>query len=791
MESIQNDTRFSHISSDPRFRPMPKSKKKVKIDSRFQSLFTDKNFTHKTNIDKRGRPTLSGSKKQKHVMERFYDLSDSESDDADDRDLDVELSSASGVTDDKKNKKATKMQPTKSSKRKLQKDKEKSSLNNKKRRLIATDMSSDKDNDKDEISGASSDEDEQDNSNDSLVKKGGHKDVPSSDDEDGSDDYEEMEEVDSDIAEYTQDHELEETEVDHKWNELHTEAPGVTDSTKRLAVCNMDWDFVKAQDLFVLFKSFVPDGGAVKSVSIYPSEFGKERMAEEALLGPKEMRKQHNGDVGDNTQDDRKGKKQKNAGGDQQKAKRLEKHKENAQTEKLREYQLNRLRYYYAVVECDSVRTADNIYAECDGREYQLSSVRLDLRFIPDDMIFDDPPKESFTDQQGVADYEPSQFNSSALSQAKVEVTWDETEFDRLSRRMSALQQKELQSIVEENKYADIIAPPESDSEVEDDERPQWLKNLLAKDGSEDEDERTITEEEKIRLYRQVLMEKVAEDEEEEKKEEGELDKEMAWQPGLKSAAEKKMKKQEKKRGENVIIGGYLEKKKEKKKKKKDEKMKKRKEENGEDEEDDKAFSDDELPAGFDMEDMREMFDGDDKVLRSDTQSKSAKTKKKKKGQAKVADEDISDTDEKARAELELMLMDNDTVQQKKPGKLELVKDSDTKKKKKKNKLAKLKKTEEDREDFVLDMEDPRFSALYSSHHFHIDPTAPQFKKTKNMIKLVDEQIKRKGKKDKKGIHEGSAPERDGLLSSESEQMSNSKSKSQSLLESLKRKMKK
>ena len=614
-------------------------------------------------------------------------------------------------------------------------------------------------------------------------------DALSSDNED-DDDNEAAEEVDSDIAEYTQDHELEETEVDHKWNELHTEAPEIAESTKRLAVCNMDWDFVKAQDLFVLFKSFVPEGGAVKSVTIYPSEFGKERMEEEALLGPKEMRRQQADVEMEKAQDAGKGKKHKNLVGDQQKAKRIEKNKESEQTEKLREYQLNRLRYYYAVVECDSVRTADNIYAECDGREYQLSSVRLDLRFIPDDMGFNDQPRECFTEQQGVLDYQPSKFNSSALSQAKVEVTWDETEFDRLSRRMSALQQKELQTIVEENKYADIIAPPESDSEDEGDGRPQWLKNLLAGD----EDEETITEDEKIRLYRQVLMEKVAEDEEEEKKEEGEFDKELAWQPGLKSAAEKKIKKQEKKTDQNVIVGDYLEKKKEKRKKKKEEKMKKRKEENGEDEKEDTAlaFSDDELPAGFDIADMKEMLDGDEELPQSSIQSKSVKTKKKKKVRGKAEDEDVPDAEEKAKAELELMLMDNDTVHQKKPGKPEIVKDSDTKeKKKKKSKLAKLKKTEEDREDFVLDMEDPRFSALYSSHLFHIDPTAPQFKKTKNMLKLVDEQIKRKSKKDKKGKFDSLASSRDGLISSENGQTSSSKSKSQSLLESLKRKMKK
>ncbi|XP_059139046.1 ESF1 homolog [Physella acuta] len=762
MADIKDDPRFSHISSDPRFRPMPKSKRKVKLDSRFKTLFTSTHFSHRTDIDKRGRPVLDFSKRNKHVMERFYDLSDSdeiennsvaESDSEDDektidqkkgkRERKIVKKTAQLESDDLKGK----SKEPKSRKRKAADSLSPSNAKQKKPEKILKSKSKLKKKKNEEVS---SEEDT------------GNEDIDKEDESDSvDDDDDESDEDESDIPEFTPAHAIEETEVDHRWNELHTDALVVSESTRRIAVCNMDWDYVKAQDLFILFKSFVPEGGQIKSVTIYPSEFGKERMVEEAMLGPKEIRE---GLKVDEVEDKKNKKKTK----DQQKAKQTEKEKEAAQTEKLREYQLNRLRYYYAVVDCDSVQTADAIYNECDGREYQLSCVRLDLRYIPDDMTFDDTPKDRFSEEQSTVGYQPSKFNSTALSQAKVEVTWDETEFDRLSRQISSLQQKDLESIVEENKYADIIAPPESDSEDEEDGRPSWLRSVL----DDEEGDKVYTEEEKIQLYRKVLMDKLEEEEQEKKEEEGDMDKEVEFTPGLKSSVEKKLKKKEKQK-DSSIVNEFLEKKKEKKRKKKEERMKKKK--IAGDDENEKAFSDDDLPDDVDMETLKELMDVD-----AGTSKTSQKKDKKRKKKKKYLDEKEG-MDEKERAELELILMDgdNDHKSLQKPEPVKQVS------KKKQKKLAKKKKDKVDKEDFKLDVDDPRFSALYSSHLFHIDPTAPQFKKTKNMEKLVNEQIKRKGKLS------GAKSSTNSVQNDSQPQTVDSKALSKSLLESLKRKMKK
>jgi len=67
--------------------------------------------------------------------------------------------------------------------------------------------------------------------------------------------------------------------------EVQREIP-MGEVSRRFAAVNLDWDNVRAVDLLKTFSSFVNGGGRIVSVTVYPSEFGKERMEREEMEGP-------------------------------------------------------------------------------------------------------------------------------------------------------------------------------------------------------------------------------------------------------------------------------------------------------------------------------------------------------------------------------------------------------------------------------------------------------------------------------------------------------------------------
>lgn len=153
---------------------------------------------------------------------------------------------------------------------------------------------------------------------------------------------------------------------------------------------NLDWDYIRSKDLYKLFDGFKPGSGFIRSVRIYPSEFGKERMAKEEESGPLLFQEKEEAEE--------KGPLIKEDSG------------EEFCNVLLRKYQLERLKYYYAIVECDSVKTAKAIYESCDGAEFEASANFLDLRYVPDGTAFDDEPRDEAS--EAPVGYQPAEFTT-------------------------------------------------------------------------------------------------------------------------------------------------------------------------------------------------------------------------------------------------------------------------------------------------------------------------------------------------------------------------------------------
>jgi len=177
------------------------------------------------------------------------------------------------------------------------------------------------------------------------------------------------------------------------------------DATHRFAVQNLEWTRLSAQDIYTALNSFVPPGGVLQAVTVYVSIFGEERMAFEDTHGPAMFEKKE--DISDDSDMDEVA----NEGNQYSK-------------EKLRKYELSRLKYYFAVAVFDSVQTANAVYSECDGVEFERSSIEFDLRFVPDTVEFDRPVRDKAI---GISDdYEAPYFINKAKQSTDVELTWDE-----------------------------------------------------------------------------------------------------------------------------------------------------------------------------------------------------------------------------------------------------------------------------------------------------------------------------------------------------------------------------
>lgn len=140
----------------------------------------------------------------------------------------------------------------------------------------------------------------------------------------------------------------------------------------------MDWDNITAVDILALFSSICKGDMLVKKVEIYPSLFGIEQMKKDTLYGPPK-------EIFDDDQEQAIKKKKKKKHNEDP----LDVEQELAfDQDQLRKYEIQKMKYYYAVIYCNSPNTAEKIFNEYNNYEFELSSIRLNLAFIPESLTF-------------------------------------------------------------------------------------------------------------------------------------------------------------------------------------------------------------------------------------------------------------------------------------------------------------------------------------------------------------------------------------------------------------------
>jgi hypothetical protein len=531
------------------------------------------------------------------------------------------------------------------------------------------------------------------------IRDGG---LSSSSDESSSDEEEEEEMVE------------EQAELPQEDNEVP-----MGDVTARLAAVNMDWDNMRASDIMAVANSFVPADGKILSVVIYPSEFGRERLQREDLEGPpREIFASTSAHNDLTTLDDDEPELVDSEDEEQIKKDLLKEGTgEEFDSKALRDYQLDRLRYYYAIITCASPSDAKSIYDNMDGREYLSSANFFDLRFVPDETTFDEDPHDEC--ERLPEGYKPNEFTTDALQHSKVKLTWDADDNTRKEAQKRAFSRKEI----DENELKAYLGSDSEEEEVEG--QPNKAAALRAALGLEE----GLASKPKSGSKRDRDF----------KKPEGEM--QVTFSAGLSANAPKGSVFENEPILDETTLEKYVRKQKERKQKRKD-RAKAIKEGRDPDTKEDTPETDDQ-----DEEDP-----WNDPFFAADPEdAKSAKADKKAQKAKKRAEKEKEEAAEAAeRANLELLMVDDEEG-----GKVRHFNMNEIAKAEKVKKKGKKKSKDQAviiDDDFKLDTTDPRFAKLYESHEFAIDPTNPRFKGTSGMKALLEEgRKKRKHHRDDEG----------------------------------------
>ena len=543
--------------------------------------------------------------------------------------------------------------------------------------------------------------------------------------------------------------------------------------SSRIAVVNLDWDNIRAADLMAVFSSFVPSSGRIHKISIYPSQFGKERMEREEMEGPpKEIFGQNNGigpseqDISGSTEEDDE---EDDADEDEKIKKSILKEDPGQEfnSAKLRRYQLERLRYYYAVLECSSTSTAQAIYDAVDGTEYLTTANCFDLRYIPDDVDFSEDRARD--DCERIPDgYRPNEFVTDALQHSKVRLTWDADDGSRKEAQKRAFSGSRTD--IDENDLKAYLGSDSSDDEQEAEpivvdatiETPDGTSGFQKIE--EDPAPKLSKKEGERQRMRALLGLKDDNSKSNKSKECAPVgDMQITFSSGLSSGPNKGSVFENEPEREETTVEKYVRKEKERKARRK-ERMKETRNP-GESTEDMEKH-------GLVTEEQEAAEDQDlgfsDPFFTAPTHEKATSTaqrkaEKKVKREQRAADEAAAAA---KRAELELLMVDDKNgpreMQHFDINEIAKAEKTLAKKKKLKRKLTEREKdalAAKERDQFKIDVEDERFRDVFERPEFAIDPSHPKYKGTEGMKELLEEG-RRKRKVDPRGGEDEDADNR-------------------------------
>lgn len=732
-ESARLEDRFAAAETRPHFRTPKPSTSKVVLDDRFSSVLTDTRFQLQEK-DRYGRKKTKSKQREaesaaKEELKSFYVVRDND--------------------DDEKREKTGRLQPEKS-KKQSQKEADEN-------------HASDSDSD-----GGDDGKVEDPESRIAYLRafSRGELDVSSSSD-DG--DSSQSSDEDGDGGDDGEDPVYGKAGVLDPSSQRANDVEISYDPSPYLVVTNMDWENIRAVDLFSILSSFAPPG-AVKRVQVLQSDFGIERMSKDKLHGPADIwvkkmsQKAHAGDHSDGSSDEESKSSDENSeDSDNIEAQdefglRIEEdgipEESDFDPEKLRAYEASKLKYFFALAEFSKPEHADMVYREVDGMEFEHSSATIDLRTVPPEevvnVVMDRPLRDEATSVPG--NYEPPEFVISALQQTNVQCTWDQGDAER-ERKLTKYGSTGWQDMVEADDlkaYLASDASSEDDSDVEGGaNKGSRTRKLLGLDDDDDDGAEAGDSGRK----NQVQAECDDFDSDDDDREKDEMSKEFKFIPGQKDLEEKIRSKLENRNEETKELTPWQKYEEKRKQKRKERRQGARGPKSGSELAD--ANDEDVRDRKSKKEPIRnsecdDFFVGDD----DDDDDQEAIEDEVHTGKPKAVDNER--TRRIAKDELELLLAGDHDEEQKRDYDIRGIQRLE------KNRGKKLKgsrkrweaKVEADVSgtNFKVNVEDDRFRAVLDGNdgRYGIDKTDPNYKDTPAMRDILSEQTKRRKKKRQK-----------------------------------------